>query len=150
MSKVSQEAITLGTSARSAASSESAAARERVITARAAINPATSPRTRSLRMVTPPYAKHPEIHLMRESLAGMIRAGRYYVNAAGPCRNQYGAWGITLACVQWWLRNAVECRARGAATIPDDLHPKGDKRGCRADSCVPSCRVRRLPEAVHA
>jgi len=35
-------------------------------------------------MVTPSYAKHPEIHLMRENLAGMIRTGRYSVNAIGP------------------------------------------------------------------
>src|SRR5712692_11554826 len=150
MSKVSQDAITLGTSVRNASSSESVAALERVITARTAINPVTSPRPRNLRMVTPSYAKHPQIHVMRESLAGMIRAGRYSVNAAGPCRNQYGPWEIALACVRWRLRNAERCHARGAATIPDDLPPKGDKQGYCADSCVPACRVRKSPEAVHS
>jgi len=62
---------------------------------------------------------------MRESLAGIIRAGRYCVNAVGPCRNQYGAWGIALARVLWRLRNAEECHACGASTIADDLDPKG-------------------------
>jgi hypothetical protein len=73
MSKVSHEAMIFGTSARSAASSESAAAREIVMNAKPVINPTASPMTRNPRMITPPFAAFPDIKLGEQLAAHHTR-----------------------------------------------------------------------------
>jgi len=76
---------------------------------------------------------------MPENVAGIIRAGRYSVNAVSSAGTN-----TELGEMHWpaYFGNCVMQRNVMSVAPQPDLHPKGDKRGCRADSCVPACRVR--------